>query len=287
MRAPEERPVVVPTAGTGRHVGVMAWLAIGWLALLLALSVLAPVLPIADPDASDVAISRQGPSVDAWLGGDASGRDVLARTVHGARSSLLIGSGAITFGFLVGGSLGLVAGYARGRIDTVVSTLFDVMLSVPSLVLALAFTAFFGGTVSNVILALGLVGVPMLGRITRASTLAWSRREFVVAARARGARPSAILGGEVLPNVLPAMGAVALLGVAVAIVAEGGLSLIGAGVQGGQITWGTLIAGGRNDLSTVPLPVLVPATAIFLTVLALNYLGDVVRERFDVRESML
>jgi peptide/nickel transport system permease protein len=270
-----------------RRLGIGAWLAIGWLATLGLLALLAPVLPFADPDTNNLAIARQGPSPDAWLGGDTAGRDVLARTVHGARSSLVIGIGAVSIGFLVGGSLALVAGYARGWADTVVSTLFDVMLSVPALVLALAFTAFFGGTLANVVLALGVVAVPLLGRITRASALAWSRREFVLAARARGARPISVLTGEVLPNVLPAMAAVALLAVAVAIVAEGGLSLVGAGVQTGQITWGTLIAGNRSDLAALPLPVLAPATAIFLTVLSLNYLGDVVRERFDVRESLL
>jgi peptide/nickel transport system permease protein len=183
-----------------RRLGIAAWLAIGWLATLGLLSLLAPVLPFADPDVNNVAIARQGPSPDAWLGGDTAGRDVLSRTVHGARSSLIIGIGAVSIGFLIGGSLALVAGYARGWTDTVVSTLFDVMLSVPALVLALAFTAFFGGTLANVVLALGVVAVPILGRITRASALAWSRREFVLAARARGARPISVLTGEVLPR---------------------------------------------------------------------------------------
>mgnify|MGYP001180856595 CR=1 FL=1 len=137
------------------------------------------------------------------------------------------------------------------------------------------------------VLALGVVAVPQLGRIARTNARAWSGREFVLAARAQGAPDRRIIVREILPNVLPAMFSVALLGVAVAIVAEGGLSLLGAGVETGTITWGTMIAAGRTELATTPWVVLAPATAIFLTVLALNFLGDAVRARFDVRESAL
>ena len=125
----------------------------------------------------------------------------------------------------------MLGGYFGRRVDAVVAGLFDVLLSVPALILALAFTVFLGPEVRNMILALGIVAVPQLGRITRANALAWSQHEFVLAARAQGARNRRIIVREVLPNVLPSMFSVALLGVAVAIVAEGGLSLLGAGVQ--------------------------------------------------------
>jgi peptide/nickel transport system permease protein len=137
------------------------------------------------------------------------------------------------------------------------------------------------------IFALGVVSVPVLGRITRANTLAWSEREFVLAARAMGARNRSIMFGEVLPNVLPAMFSIALLGVAVVIVAEGALSVLGVGVQLPTPSWGNIIAEGRADLRDSPHIVLVPTVVIFATVLALNFLGDVVRARFDVRESAL
>jgi peptide/nickel transport system permease protein len=276
-----------PPTGPRRGFGVGGWIAAGWMVVLIALSLLAPVLPFADPDASNAAISRQGPSSAALLGGDANGRDVLARVVYGARASLLIGLGAIAIGLVVGGALGLLGGYFGRRIDAVVAGLFDVLLSVPALILALAFTVFLGPEVHNMILALGIVAIPQLGRITRANALAWSQHEFVLAARAQGAPNRRIIVREVLPNVLPAMFSVALLGVAVAIVAEGGLSLLGAGVKTGTITWGTMIAAGRADLEVTPWVVLAPATAIFLTVLALNFLGDAIRARFDVREAAL
>jgi peptide/nickel transport system permease protein len=270
-----------------RRLGFGARVAIAWLVVLISAAVLAPVLPLADPHATNVDIARSGPSADAPLGGDTSGRDVLSRTIWGARVSLTVGFGAVAIGFVVGGTLGLLAGYARGWVDALLGGAFDVMLSVPALILALAFSAFLGASVPNVVLALGIVSIPILGRITRASTLSWSARDFVLAARARGARTREILGRELLPNVLPAMYSIALLGVAVAIVAEGGLSLLGAGVGSEQISWGTLVASSRNDLADVPWPVLVPATAIFLTVLALNQLGDALRARLDVREQVL
>jgi peptide/nickel transport system permease protein len=281
--APPDAPATIAR----RRVGIGTWVAAGWLVVLVGATVLAPVLPLRDPDVSNAGIARTGPSAAAWLGGDANGRDVFARVVYGARASLLIGLGSIAIGTAVGGFLGLIAGYYRRRVDAVIASVFDVMLSVPALVLALAFTVFLGPSVRNMVIALGVVAVPQLGRIVRASTLSWSEREFVTAARSIGARDGRIIIREIAPNVLPALFAVALLGVGVAIVAEGGLSLLGAGVQAGTITWGTMIVGGVNELVTAPSVVLSPATAMFLTVLALNYLGDVVRSRLDVRESAL
>jgi len=276
-----------PSRGRRVGFGVGGWIAVGWMVLLVVSSLLAPILPLADPDASNASISRQGPSGAALLGGDSNGRDVLARVVYGARASLLIGLGAIALGLVVGGALGLLGGYYGNRVDASVAGAFDVMLSIPALILALAFTVFLGPEVHNIILALGIVAIPQLGRITRANTMAWSEREFVLAARAQGARNGRIIVREILPNVLPAMLSIALLGVAVAIVAEGALSLLGAGVKTGTITWGTMIVAGRADLEVTPWVVLAPATAIFLTVLALNFLGDAIRARFDVREAAL
>jgi peptide/nickel transport system permease protein len=195
----------------------------------------------------------------------------------------------------VGGLLGLLAGYFRGRADTVLSGAFDVLLSFPQLILALTLVTVFasGEGISAtrrmvvLILALGVVSIPVLARITRANTMAWSQREFVMAARAMGAKNRQIMFGEVLPNVLPAMFSIALLGVAVVIVAEGGLSLLGVGVQLPTPSWGNILSEGRSELRDSPHIVLIPTVVIFLTVLALNYLGDIVRARFDVRESAL
>ena len=200
-------------------------------------------------------------------------------------------------GFVFGGLLGLLGGYFRGKVDVVVSLLLDVFLAIPAVILALALVTILrtqpgtggGGLDPEValILALGLVSIPVLGRITRASTLSWSEREFVLAARAQGAKHRRIITREVLPNVLPAMVSIALLGIAVAIVAEGTLAILGASVETDTPTWGNMIAIGRTELQRAPHVVFEPALMIFFTVLALNMLGDVVRSRFDVREGGL
>jgi peptide/nickel transport system permease protein len=279
-----------------RRLGFAGKLAIGWLVLVVAAAVLAPVLPLDDPNENFAEIAGQGPGTAGHiLGGDGLGRDMLSRVVWGSRASLLLGVGAIVVGLVVGGLLGLMAGYRRGRTETLFTGLFDVLLSYPQLILALTLVTVFasGEGISStrrmivLIFALGVVSVPVLGRITRANTLAWSEREFVLAARAMGARNRSIMFREVLPNVLPAMFSIALLGIAVVIVAEGALSVLGVGVQLPTPSWGNIIAEGRADLRDAPHIVLVPTVAIFLTVLALNFLGDVVRARFDVRESAL
>ena len=184
--------------------------------------------------------------------GDGLGRDLLSRMVWGARASLLLGVASVLLGLVLGGLLGLVAGYFRGRTDTVFTGAFDVLLSFPQLILALTLVTVFAsqeGVSSTrrmvvLILALGIVSVPVLARIPRANTMAWSQREFVQAARALGARNRQIMFAEVLPNVLPAMFSIALLGVAVVIVAEGGLSLLGVGVQLPTPSWGNILSEG-------------------------------------------
>ncbi|HEX6167374.1 MAG TPA: ABC transporter permease [Acidimicrobiales bacterium] len=286
----------VSRAQRQRRLGVGGVLAIGWLVFVTLAALLAPVLPLDSPTQNFPSIVSQPPGTDGHLlGGDALGRDILSRIVWGGRASLLLGVSSVLLGLLVGGLLGLVAGYFRGRADTVLTVAFDVLLSFPALILAVTLVTVFAsgeGTSATrrmvvLILALGVVSVPLLGRITRANTLAWAQREFVTAARALGAKDRSIMFGEVLPNVLPAMFSIALLGVAVVIVAEGGLSVLGVGVQLPTPSWGNILAEGRADLRRAPHIVMIPTIVIFLTVLALNYLGDVVRARFDVRESAL
>ena len=291
-----EDPVEEVEASPGRRLGFLGWFSLVWLGGVALAALAAPWLPLPDPDRSVLEIVRVGPIQPGHpLGGDGNGRDVLARVVFGARASLGISVSAVGLGFVVGGTLGLAAGYFRGAVDGVLTTLFNVLLSIPALVLALALVAVFASAqqdASNgrkmivLILALGIVTVPLIGRIARASTMAWSEREFVKAAEVLGAGHLRIMVREVLPNVLPAMVSIALLGVAVAIVAEGSLALLGVGVTEVP-SWGNMIASGRSDLARAPHIVAVPSIATFLTVLALNYLGDVVRARFDVREAAL
>jgi peptide/nickel transport system permease protein len=281
-----------------RQLGIGAWLSIAWLAIIVLSAVLAPFLPIADPNEINTDIVRKGPFDGSFLGGDGNGRDVFARCIWGARTSLLVGIGAIFFALLIGGSLGLISGYYRGKTDTLLTSTFDILLALPALILALTLIAVLSPNsledppttferLRALILTLGIVSIPVLARITRANTLAWAQREFVMAARAMGAKNRRIIVSEVLPNVMPAMFSIALLGVAVVIVAEGGLALLGLSVPAPTVSWGAIIAGGQGNLQQTPWVVFVPSTFIFFTVLALNYLGDVVRAHFDVRGSVL
>jgi peptide/nickel transport system permease protein len=292
-----------------KRLGFGAWLAIIWLVALIVAAIAAPIIPgLADPNETFTEIQRaQAPfstikTADGgtstpfaeghFLGGDRNGHDLLSRAIYGARNSLIVGFGAVAFGILAGGLLGLVAGYYRGKFDTVIVALLDVMLAIPALVLALALTAVLRGRVGDLwilVIALGIISVPILGRITRANTLVWSQREFVTAARAQGARNWRIMVREVLPNVLPAMFSIALLAVAVVIVAEAALRLLGIGLSITDPSWGGIINDGRDFLvqGITAHVVFVGSAFIFLTVLSLNYLGDAVRARFDVREAAI
>ncbi|HEY7106549.1 MAG TPA: ABC transporter permease [Acidimicrobiia bacterium] len=287
-----------------RGIGIAGWLSIAWLTFVVLGALLAPYLPIDDPKETIVSIVRKGPLADAGsapghlLGGDFIGRDMLSRLLWGGRVTLTIATLSVLLGFVLGGGLGLVGGYYRGRADAVVSLVLDVLLAIPAVILALALVTILRQDPANpgaggldpevaLIFAIGIVSIPVLGRITRASTLSWSEREFVLAAKAQGAKNRRIIFREVLPNVLPAMFSIALLGIAVAIVAEGTLSILGASVEADTPTWGNMIAVGRTSIQQAPHIVLEPALMIFFTVLALNMLGDVVRNRLDVREGVL
>jgi peptide/nickel transport system permease protein len=270
-----------------------------WIVAVVGSAILAPYLPISKPDQKFIILAGDGPSLAHPFGLDGIGQDMLSRVIYGARASLLVSSASVLFGLVGGGILGLMAGYYRGRLDTVLSYVFNVFLAIPQLVLALALVAVFASdpavTVGKrelwLVIAIGLVSIPIIGRITRAATLSWSQREFVLAARSMGAKNRRIIVRDVLPNVLPAMFSIALLGIAVVIVLEGGLSILGVGVPASTPSWGNLVATGRNELTKIvgaaPQVIFAPSIAIFLTVLSLNYLGDVVRARFDVRESAI
>ncbi len=295
-------------SGGKKGLGTVGWIAAAWLIFVVAIAILAPVLPVDDPVAPDAEAGAGAPLFTEGhpLGTDKSRRDVLARLVWGARSSLIVSVGAIAVAMLIGGALGLVSGFRRGRADTALSSLFDILLAFPQLVLALSLVAFLkppppevatdgqvveaaGGltAIQILIIAIGIVAIPLLARITRATTLTWSQREFVLAGRAQGARGLRLMIREVLPNVMPAMFSVALLSIGIAIIAEGGLSVLGVGVEPPQASWGNMIAENRSVTRDPRNALFAPMVVVFFTVMALNYLGDAVRERFDVRESAL
>ncbi len=291
----DTEPEGPPESARKRKLGPMAWIAITWLTVMMLLALLAPVLPIPDPTETFPEIARQGPSAGHPLGGDALGRDLLSRIIWGGRASFAVGFGAVAVGLAIGGLLGLVTGFFRGRVDSVVTPLMSLLLAIPQFVLALSLVTVLASAddvssarrIGVVIVGLGVVSIPILGRITRANTMAWSEREFVTAAKAMGAKSFRIMFRDVLPNVIPAMLSIALLGVGVAIIAEGGLSVFGVGVQLPTPSWGNIIAEARGQLRQAPHIVMFTSIVLFLTVLSLNFLGDVISQRFEVREGQL
>jgi len=274
-----------------KKLGVGFWLSIIWLVFIIAVAFLAPWLPIKDPgerflDLDNKGFPPYGPSSDHLFGTDQDARDILARTISGARVSLIVGFVAVAFGFIVGGTIGLIGGFVRGVFDAVTSFIMIVLLSFPALILAILITSLIERSLITIALTIGVLSVAPVSRLARSASLVFSEREFVMAARTMGAKPSHIMLRELLPNVLIPMSALALLGTAVAIVAEGGLAFLGLSVEKGD-TWGKLILLGAGELEEAPWISFAPIGALFLTVMALNFAGDRLRDYFDVRELAL
>lgn len=314
---PIQIAAVVVERGRGRWATAMFVLAVAWLIVVLGGAAAVNWLPVADPNASarcadqpptvadrdgtlvlvpaagcplDIAADDHAsalPSGRHWLGTDEVGRDVLARILHGGRIVMVVGFGAVAVALVVGTLAGMLAGFVGGWLSRAVDIGFSILLAFPTIVLAIAVVAAFGRSVWSVSTAIAVVAVPAFGRLAKSQVVAVSDREFVMAARAVGARPRRVLFGEILPNIVPAMLSFYVLGVALAIVAEGGLAVLGLSVQEPTATWGGMIAAGRSVVADHPSVALIPALVMFGTVLSVNIVGDRVRSRFDIRESLL
>ncbi len=258
-----------------------------WIALVALGAIFADMLPIPSPTEIDMLGKRALPSAEHWLGNDVLGRDVFSRLIYGGRISLTVGLLAPVIGVVIGGALGMLAGYFRGRLETFITGGVDVLLAFPPLVFALAVTTYLGQSILNITLVIGILGIPAFTRVARAVTLSLTEREFVVAARALGATHSRILVRELLPNVALPLVAFFLLGVAVTIVVEGALSFLGLGVPPPAPSWGSMIGEGRESLDIAPWLAFLPAIFMFLTVLAFNVIGDTLRALTDPRPGAL
>lgn len=240
-----------------------------------------------------------GPGADAWFGTDNSGFDVFAKCIYGARVTLLVGIVATVLGLTVGGFFGITAGYFRGWTDRVISTVTDVFLALPPLILASVLVFRFDDLKQNyswlgwvtrkwqITLVLGVLAIAPLARIVRAQTLSLAQREFVLAARSVGAKNNRVLFREILPNLVPTMLSVAFTGLAILIAAEGGLAFLGFSVETPTPTWGKLIQLNFNRLDKMWWPTVFPCLMLFMTVLSFNLIGDRVARRFDIREATL
>jgi peptide/nickel transport system permease protein len=262
---------------TSLHVG---------LALLLFIVAIAAIGPSISPyelDATSIEQRLAAPSVLHWLGTDEFGRDVLSRMLNGARSSLVMGFGATLFSIVVGVPLGLAAGYFKGYVDDVVMRVIDVMISIPPVILGLLILSFTSPSLWKTTLAVGLVYVPIMVRLTRSVTLEVCGEEYVQSARARAEYNSYILFSEILPNAWPAIIVESALRVTFAILLGAALSFLGLGVQPPASDWGLMIAEARPFISTAPWIACAPGVALCVTVMAINLIGDGLRRRLDPR----
>jgi len=280
-------PIEIPRTTRRRSLGWVFWLALAWIVIVLFGALAADLLPIADPSKISLLHRRQPPSAMYLLGTDHLGRDVLARVVYASRSSLTVGLVSAFLGLLVGGTLGLLAGYFRGRFESLTMATVDVLLAFPPLVLALTIIAYLGQSLVILTLTLALLSVPAATRVARATTLAIAEREFVVAARALGATHLRIMLRELLPNVALPLMVYTLVVVAVLIVGEGALSFLGLGVPPPMPSWGSMMSEGREQLDFAPHIAFIPAIVMFLTVLSFNLVGDSLRSLTDPRRAAL
>ena len=270
--------------------GWFFWLPTAWLSAIIFCAVFADLLPLMPNDEMDF-LSLGAPPMateEHLLGTDLQGRDILSRVLYGARVSLTVGVVATGIGMTFGLMIGLLAGYYRGRIETSFNLIIDTVLAMPGLVVLLLASVIFGGSLTIVSLSLGVLLIPPFARISRANTLNFAQREFVVAAKAMGARDLRIIVIEILPNVVLPVAAYALVLVAAAIVIEGSLSFLGLSVPSPTPSWGGMIAEGRENLEDSPHVSFIPAAFMFLTVLSFNLVGDALRSKLaDLRESAL
>jgi peptide/nickel transport system permease protein len=251
------------------------------IALLVLVSALAPVIAPFDPTAIHAADGLKAPSRTYLLGTDNLGRDIFSRIVFAARTSLLVALGSVIVATVIGVPLGLIAGYAGGKLDSVIMRLLDAILAFPVILLAILVVASLGTKTINLVLTIGFVFIPYFTRLVRGNVLALKEREFVEASRASGATDVYLIRRVILPNILSPVIVQASLGMSLAVLIEAGLSFLGLGVQEPTPAWGSMLQGSQLYLHQAPWFVLAPGTCIFLSVLAFNLVGDGLRDVLD------
>jgi len=253
------------------------------LLVLTLAAALAPLLSPFDPESTDLLQRFESPSSAHIMGTDSVGRDLLTRILYGGRVSLAIGVLATLTAITIGTTLGGVAGYYGRWADGVLMRFVDAVRSIPRLFLLILFAVFFGGKVITVILVLGALSWTTTARLVRAMFLSLKERDFVLAARAVGARDRDIMVRHILPNAIAPVIVAATLGVAATIIAESTLSFLGLGVQPPVPTWGNMLKDATTDMGKAPWIAIFPGVAIFLAVVAINFIGDGLRDAFDPR----
>ena len=254
------------------------------IATFIILALFASFIAPYDPLATSWSLVRKPPSVAHWFGTDDLGRDILSRTIYGARASLMAGAISVGIALSVGVPFGLLSGYRGGFIDALISRITDAMLACPFLILAIALAAFLGPSLGNTMIAIGVSTTPIFVRLTRGEVMNVKVEDYVEAARSVGNPPWRIVLVHILPNIMPALLVQATLSVATAIIAEAALSFLGLGQQPPLPSWGSMLNAAQRFLTSAPWMALWPGLGIFLVVFSFNLVGDGLRDALDPHE---
>jgi peptide/nickel transport system permease protein len=276
------------TARARRKIPKSVLIALTWLGLVLVLAVIANVLPLKDPsvDTGKGLLLRPFQNWSEPLGTDQLGRSELSRVIYGARVSLFAACTATAIALIIGVVVGMVAGYFRGKVDGVIGIVIDSVLAFPGIMLLLILAAVLGPGVGTIIIGLVAFGWVSFARLTRANTLQVANADYIAASRGLGAPTRTILFREMLPNVIAAVAALAPLVVGGLILAEAAISFLGLGVRPPTPSWGNMISDARNQIRTDPHLLFVPAVMLFLTIFAVNTVGEWLRRRSDAASRL-
>ena len=266
-----------------RRGGALFGLAV--VAFFVLLALFAPWIAPYDPLATSWSAVRAGPSAAHWFGADELGRDVLSRIVWGTRASILAGVVSVSISLALGVPIGMLAGYLGRWVDALISRITDAMLACPFLILAIAFAAFLGPSLTNAMIAIGVSATPIFIRLTRAQVLAAKSEDYVEAARALGNPHLRIALRHILPNIVAPLIVQATLAIAAAVIAEASLSFLGLGQQPPAPSWGSMLNTAKNYIDQAPWMAIWPGLSIFLLVLSFNLLGDGLRDALDPRHK--
>jgi len=277
-KAPRSTTALVLTAMFRNRLAIFGAIVV---AVVICVALLAPMIMPFDPDRPSLANRLAPPSSENWFGTDHYGRDVLSRTIWGARTSLLVAVTSVLVGTSVGLLLGLVAGFFGGGLDSVIMRTMDVLLAFPLLLLALALISVFGSSLANVILATGIATIPRFARVVRGSVLSVKERDYIQATRALGSGSGRMMFLHVLPNALAPLIVMATLYSATVIILEANLGFLGFGVQPPEASWGSIVNDGRRYLREGPWVSIFPSVAIVVTVVGINLFGDGLRDAMD------
>lgn len=263
-------------------IGILTLIALSvWITELLGLQ----ILPY-DPNYSEMGNNFVRPNAVHWFGTDQLGRDIFSRILDGTKISLFVGVAAVAISLSIGVLLGAISGYRGGKTDAFIMRLMDIMLAIPSILLAIAFMAALGKGIDKAVIAIGLVSIPEYARIVRGSILSVKEHDFVQAAKVIGNKPSRIIYKHILPNVISVIVVRATLGISTAVLDTAALGFLGLGVQPPFAEWGDMLGRARGFIFTAPFTLIFPGIAITITVLAFNLLGDGLRDALDPKSRI-